>query len=459
MMQATNCLLGLLLGSLAAGSTVAQEPRVEAQASVVLSQADPDAAAPRAARRPVGERAQRPTWRFGIDDVLVEAGRLSNDAPEARTLLALRGTPYAVWQPNRGWEVRAGVLLEADTQSGGLLDYDRTRADLADTYVRYRSGGMRLTAGAQTIVWGRVDALPVIDRVSRVDLTRFILDDLPQRRRAQWALRWEQNFGDDLKLDAVLLPDFRPARLPDERSVWHPVNQLTGRILGIAPDPALAALVRNAELRRDDSGAGGAAVRLTRTGDAWDWGVTLARTRQSLPYYRLEPAGPALVATHPYGNFVGVDGETTAFGATWRAEVGYTDGVLATRPGGQPVDTAALEAVAGVEFFPGGKNTRVTLQLAARSLRADGPLLELKEYVGVNGEVESTFGQGRWRASLRFMSGLNVRDLYLAPELAYLGWEPHELYVAARHFDGESRSLGGFHRDHGMLAVGLRTRF
>jgi hypothetical protein len=43
--------------------------------------------------------------------------------------------------------------------------------------------------------------------------------------------------------------------------------------------------------------------------------------------------------------------------------------------------------------------------------------------------------------------------------LSYLGWEPHEIYIAARHFAGEGRALGGFHRDHGMLAVGLRTRF
>jgi hypothetical protein len=420
------------------------------------------AEATEAARRPrtsTPRPAARSTIRFGIDDVLIEAGRLSSDSPEARNLLALRASPYVVWQPSRLWEFRAGVRLDGASQSGGALDYERGRADLADTYVRFRDGDTRVTVGAQTIVWGRVDAVPVIDRVSRVDLTRFVLDDLAERRRAQWALRWEQNFGDDLKLDAVLLPKFVPARLPDERSVWHPVNRLTGRIIGIEPDPALAALVQNAELQRDDAGAGGAAMRLSSTGGFMDWGVTLARTRQSLPYYQLDTGAPALTATHPYNRFLGVDAELNAAGATWRAELGYTDDVPATRPGGQMIRTGAVEAVAGVEFFPGGKNTRVTLQLAARSLRASGPLLELKDYVGVNGEVESTFAQGRWRASLRFMSGLNVHDVYLAPKLSYLGWEPHEIYVAARHFAGEGRALGGFHRDHGMLAVGLRTRF
>jgi hypothetical protein len=449
-------LFGLVL--LCAGTASGADSAAQASPyNVMLAQAD--AAVPQPAGRPAGMRAQRPLTRFGIDDVLLETGRLSDDAPEARSVWAWRVSPYFLWQPSRAWEFRGGVRLGGAGQAGGALDYSRVRADLADTYARYRDGDMRLTLGAQTIVWGRVDAVPVIDRVSRVDLTRFILDDLAERRMAQWALRWEQTFGDDFKLDAVVLPKFRPARLPDERSVWHPINRTNGRVMGFEPGPDLAALVQSAQLREDDHGAGGAALRLTRTGGALDWGVTVARTRQVLPYVRIDSATPALTFTHPYNKFIGLDAELSGLGATWRAELGYTDGVPVTRPNGQMIDTAAIEAVAGVEFFPGGKNTRVTLQLAARSLRVNELVLEIKDYINVNGEVESTFAQGRWRASLRFMSGLNVNDLYLAPKLSFLGWEPHEVYIAARHFAGEGRSLGGFHRDHGMVAVGLRTRF
>jgi hypothetical protein len=459
MMNPKHTTFVLALWAACTGASIAASETIDTALGLQVVQAPSGADESTPTRRTPPARAFRPVTRFGVDDVLAEAGWLSSDAPEARRLFAWRLTPYALWQPSRNWEFRAGLRLDGATQRGGALDDDRTRADVADTYIRYRDGDMRLTAGAQTIIWGRVDALPVIDRVSRVDLTRFMLDDLAERRRAQWALRWEQSLGEVLKLDAVVLPEFRPARLPSVDSIWHPINRLTGRIIGIQPDPALAAVVQNASLRTDDDGSGGAALRLTSTGGAMDWGVTVARTRQSLPYYRVDASVPSLTATHPYNRFIGVDAETTAAGATWRAELGYTDGVFATRPDGVPVETAAVEAVAGVEFFPGGKNTRVTLQLAARSLRANGTVLELKDYVGVNGEVESTFAEGRWRASLRFMSGLNVHDVYVAPKLSYLGWEPHEIYIAARHFAGEGRALGGFHRDHGMVAVGLRTRF
>ena len=60
---------------------------------------------------------------------------------------------------------------------------------------------------------------------------------------------------------------------------------------------------------------------------------------------------------------------------------------------------------------------------------------------------------------MRFFSGLNVHDLYLSPKLSYLGWEPHEIYLVGRYFNGEARSLGGFHEDHSMIAIGLNTRF
>jgi hypothetical protein len=156
-------------------------------------------------------------------------------------------------------------------------------ADYGDTYVRYRSGDTRLTLGAQTIIWGRADEIPLADRVSRADLTRFVLDDLADRRRAQLAARWEQTFG-DYKLDAVLAAAVPRRAVAGCRQRLEPDQPHHGRIIGI--DPALTGWVSGARIDEDEHGSGGGAVRLTKTGEPFDFGVTLARTRQSLPYYR-----------------------------------------------------------------------------------------------------------------------------------------------------------------------------
>ena len=94
-------------------------------------------------------------------------------------------------------------------------------ADYTDTYVRYRSGDTRLTLGAQTIIWGRVDEIPLADRVSRVDLTRFLLDDLPAVAAPQLAARWEQNFG-EYKLDPYGCRCSGGTQLPDHQQCLEP---------------------------------------------------------------------------------------------------------------------------------------------------------------------------------------------------------------------------------------------
>ncbi|MHB8982083.1 DUF1302 family protein [Thiobacillus sp.] len=405
--------------------------------------------------RRTAARGFQPTLKAGVDDLLLETGVLP-DAPEADSYSTLRSAAYLLWQPSRNWEFRAGARVDGMKQAGGSADHDELLADYADTYVRYRSGDARLTLGAQTIVWGRVDEIPLADRVSRVDLTRFMLDELPDRRRAQLAARWEQSFG-DTRLDAVWLPVFRAAQLPDPESVWSPINRTARRIIGI--DPALTPWLGAARIEEDEHGSGGGAVRLSQAGGPVDFGVTVARTRQSLPYYQLDLANLSLTAVHPFNTFVGADLELVRGGLTWRMELGYTDDVPVTLPSTAMDKTQSLDWVGAVEFFPGGGDTRVNLQLVAHALQTDETVLELDEYYGANGEIETSFGQGRWKAGLRFATGFNVEDVYLSPRISYVGWEPHELYVAAHYFDGETRTLGGFHEDHSLISLGVRTRF
>ena len=395
--------------------------------------------------------------RYGIDHFLLEAGGFTS-SEQADYSLTLRASAFMSWRPDAAWEVRAGGQVNGVRQEGGVSDYAQWQALFTDTFVRWRSDDTRLTLGAQTIIWGRVDAIPLIDRVSRIDLTRFAIDDLRERRLADLALRWEQTSG-DYKLDAVVLPLCRCALLPDVKSVWSPVNQVSGEVIGLAPSAPLAALVRNASVDDDTGGFGGGGLRLTRTGGDFDFGVTLARTRQSAPYYLVDTTVPALNGIHPFNNFAGVDAEWATDGLTWRTELGYTADVPVTRPSAAMAMTSAVDWVGAVEFFPGGNDTRINLQLLARSLRTSQSILELKNYFGLNGAVESSLAQGRWKAGLQFAIGLNVSDWYLAPSLSYVGWEPYELYLAGYYFAGEDQTYGGFFRKQNMLALGIRKRF
>lgn len=363
------------------------------------------------------------------------------------------------WQLSRQWEFQAQARVDGYLQTGPKAD--RLRADTGETYVRYRGEGLRVTLGAQNILWGRTDEIPPTDRLSRVDMNRLMLDPYADRRRAVGALRVEKTL-EDYKLDAVWVPVFQPAELPPWESVWHPVDRSRGRILGIDPALLPAALVQNATFAEDKHGAGGGGLRLTRTGGGFDWGLSWQRARASAPYYRFNnfaPGLPTFTAVHPMSTVLGVEGEFQWQSATFRLEAARSSDTPVTTTAFQYRLVPATDVVAGVEFFPGDADTRVTFQLASHRLSTSESLIERKTFNAATFDLEHPFAGDRWRFNLRGVVGLNHRDNYLSPKLTYRGFEPHEFYLAGHFFGGDDRGLGGFHRDHDLVVIGWQVRY
>ncbi len=396
--------------------------------------------------------------RWGADALRIEGMHLS-DHPRVRSTAALRASWFATMMATPALEWRLGLRTDADLQDGTAGRHEEGELGWGDTWLRWRGGDARITAGMQTVLWGRVDAVSLIDRVSRVDLRRFALDELKERRLPQPALRWEHEWG-SYRSDLVLLAGFQNALLPDRRSAWHPIDRAGAQVIGTAAVPALSAFFLGAPLQQADQRSGGAALRLTHAGDGFDHGFTIGRTRQTLPFFQLDLAGNRILASQPFVRHVAADAELVTDAATWRAEIAHSRDVPMTALSGARLKANSTELAGGVEFFPGGRDTRINLQLLLRSVDTDNTAtVELRRYASVSGEVESSFQQGAWKAALRFASSLNIHDLYLSPRLSYVGWEPHELYLAGHYFKGEQRGFGGFFRDNNALAVGFKTRF
>lgn len=386
------------------------------------------------------------------------------------------GSAWARWRPEGAWEAQATVRLLAWYQDGGS-GFDRAEVDYGETWLRYRADSFRVTLGAQTVLWGRADEVPPTDRLSVQDATRFALDDLADRRRAVPALRLE-GFHDDWKADLLWVPWFREAELPHEDSIWHPVNRRAGTLIGIAPDPVLAALVGGGTFAENDDGSGGIGLRVGRAGRGLDFALTLQRVRHSLPYYELDDAvraalaadpadpaaalaagGPTFTARHPWTTVVGGDVGLAAGSATWRFEAAWLSDVPVTTLDLRMETVKAIDWATGVEFFPGDADTRATLQLIGRSLIDAPEILDRGNAYSLGGEVETILAGYRWRARMRFAIGLDERDVYLNPELAWIAREPHEFYLAWHHFDGDRDTPGGFYDDNDLMTAGWRARY
>lgn len=428
-----------------------------APASVFAATADQDDAAPAAGGNAAPRRAGG-GLRWGAESFRVEGMRMP-DHPQTRSTVTLRADWFATMKASPALEWRLGLRTDADLLDGPSGHHQEGLLGWGDTWLRWRGGDARVTAGMQTILWGRVDAVTLIDRVSRVDLRRFALDELKERRLPLPALRWEHEW-ENYKSDLVVLPGFQPTLLPDQRSPWHPINRAGAQFISTAAVPALAPFFVTAPLETVDHGFGGAALRLTHAGDGFDHGLTIGRTRQPLPFFQLDLAGGRILASQPFVRHIAADAELVAGGITWRAEIAHSRDVPMTALSGAQLKASSNELAAGMEFFPGGRDTRVNLQVLWRDVDTGRePTIELRRYGSVSGEVESTFQQGAWKAGLRFASSLNIHDVYMSPRLSYLGWEPHEIYVAGQYFKGEQRGFGGFFRNNNALAVGFKSRF
>lgn len=401
--------------------------------------------------------ARESGWTVRLDDVRAEAGYFTASASPADRSLYGKIAASANWQPNPDWEIQLAARVDGFDESGDSA-FTHVKGDYGDNFIRYRGEDWRLTLGTQTVIWGRLDEIPLSDRVSTADLTRFILDDLEDRRRANPMLRVETFLGSG-KLDLAWLIDFRAAELPEQDSVWYPVNQREGRILGISRSDIAPAAVQNAVIVDDEPGGdGGFGARYTRSHSLADFGITFARTRQSIPYFRAAPGG-ILRAEYPRSWAYGADAAIDAAGATWRVELVYSSDNPVTRTDLSYTTTPAVSWGAGVEFHPGDGDTRINLQLVGFNLVDAPAVLDREEVYSFNGQIEVPFDRARWRAKLGFYAGLDDKDVYLNPEIAFLGWEPHEVYLSAHYFEGDERSLGGFHEDHDTIQLGWRASF
>ena len=86
-------------------------------------------------------------------------------------------------------------------------------------------------------------------------------------------------------------------------------------------------------------------------------------------------------------------------------------------------------------------------------------MLDRTEIYAFNGSYEIPFADNQWRFKTRFFAGLDDKDFYLNPELAYTGWDAQEIYLEAHWFDGDNGTVGGFHEDNTLLTLGWRADF
>jgi hypothetical protein len=226
---------------------------------------------------------------------------LDGAGPLATAGLWLRGK--ATLEPS------ASVVVDAWAQRRSAGAGADPATDLADggvreLYLRLRLGErLDVTAGRQTIAWGRADALNPTDVLGRRDYTRLTVDDADQRDgvdavSARWALdaAWS--------LQAVWLPRFR------------------GDVIPLAPGPGQRVV------HADPARGTGVALKLDRSGAGpVDVSVSYADVPDRMPDLAIggvDADGLRVVQAHHRARTLGADFSADAGAAVVRGEIAWS---------------------------------------------------------------------------------------------------------------------------------------
>lgn len=231
---------------------------------------------------------------------------------------------------------------------------DTTTSELHEAYIDFAGNGWDLRAGRQIIIWGNSDGVQVTDVLCPSDLSEFATRDLDEIRLPVDALNIRYTGSGDVTLEAVLIPFFEAAQLPDSQSPWR-----------VGPASPLPNTPETPDRR---IGNGEAGVRASWFLPGADISLSWARIWNDLPvkgetglsYKRTSFAG--LTASIPLDAFV-LRGE-----AAW-----FSDAFKTAADGGADIETPLTRALVGIDWYPGGSWTLSMqfLQETALENRAD----------------------------------------------------------------------------------------
>ena len=410
-------------------------------------------------------------FEWSIDKLQLETELFTRSASPVDHIEYINAAGHARWNINNQWEVQIAARVDGNYQHGkGFAESDELDLDYGNNYLRYRDKSMTITMGADTVRWGKVDNFAPTDNMATLDLSRGVLYKWGEAYRAAPVIRSEF-FLEQGKLDIVYLPFFREAELPDKENVWYPVNSNRGSILGFGENQQLKELLQNGKIDDDiDETDGGFGFRFSSTYGAFDYDLVLQKVKLSTPYYQLNPiiqADPAAAASeryafkevHPRSWVVGADIAFQAADMLVRIEGAWFSDLPATTETLVYKTYHGFKWAGGVELYPGDGDTRVNVQLTGVNIEQKEKIVDRDNIVSLSGEVETLFSNNRWKFSGQFNLGLDEKDIYLSPEISYLGWEPFEFYSAIHYLDGDDNTLGGFYKENTMITFGWRGKY
>jgi hypothetical protein len=448
--------------------------RLMAGAALCAGVAWPGAAGAQAAPSPragLPSRAElhgtaRVEWALGLSDAesqkleLVVEPELELALPAGLELTAVvraRADAFDELEPGAPTQHERSVL------SRRALVGDRADLELRELYVEGELGRALFTLGKQQIVWGRADALKVLDVVNPQDFREFILPDFDESRIPLWAVNTELPLGDVASLQLVWLPDPTFHDLPEEDATFA----FTSAELVPSVPPGVPVTRRAVDRPRELLGDSDAGARLSASLAGFDLALHYLWHHHDEPVLfreiRLEPAGPRVISQPGYertqllgASFANAFGELTV-----RGELGFSidrffpSEDAADRDG--VVRANELVWVLGLDWY-GLRETLLSVQLFQTRLSRDPAGMIRDDFAtSVTLLARREFMNDRLAVHVGCIHGVDHGDGLARARLGFELREGLELFAGLDVFYGSERGVFGEFDRADRLVLGFEV--
>ncbi|HFE37984.1 MAG TPA: SPOR domain-containing protein [Gammaproteobacteria bacterium] len=358
-----------------------------------------------------------------------------------------------------------GFRFEALNQISSR-NVQRVELQFLPTYVRFQKPDKQWHIGLIDGRWDERNQPSLADRISSKVLTRYQLDEaLTDRRQALAGIRLQLQQS-PYRLDVIVNPLFRAAKLPSFNSIWHPVNQLDGTMLGIRPTDDWRELIRKGNFAKEKIQTGGLGIRMSQQSGSSIRATTAQYVRQSEPYYALSSeiqqqlntgssVDEALAASnsktfspqHPYSAIFTWE----ASSKTSHFELAVSSNTPYTTTKYQMKTAVSLEWVLGLTRP--GKQTYLSGYFVGRRINTRDDMLDRKTKLALQGDAYYFLYARHWKIGTSYRMDIDSPGLYLNPKINYEQNKYLRFSLFYQLFTGSKNTASGFHREHALLGL------
>lgn len=371
------------------------------------------------------------------------------------------------------WDMTYGARFEMIEQSS-----DENLQDFSiiwePTYFNFYQNGQRWQLGLIDARWKQQNKDNLSERMFSKNLSRYKLDDnFDDRRRPTFGLSWQFKQVNQ-SLDVIWIPLFRPAKLPDFGSIWHPVSRTNKAIMGIESTADWESLVENGSFADEEILSGGVGVRLSRFVGSNERAITLQYVRRSEPYYKLNPSIQNLLAQdrtldfavafspgytftpeHPYSGILSWE----EIGKISHIEVALLSNRPYTKSNYQMKTAASLEWKLGFNYPKTNKNTHLAVFFSGWHINTSNEILDQKTRLALSGNLFMNTSNQYWKFGSDFDIALNQFDVFINPKIIFQQSKHVNIYLNYQIFAGDDNTNNGYHTKHSIVSLAWQAIF